>query len=149
MEDDIEVIQNPHILSKLVSDLDELVGSENWDILFTDQDTKNSEGIYIPCYSCAWRPNFTPDNPNRFEDRKMLGQFRKIGARYGAYSMIIRRSGIMKILEFIKKYKIFLPYDLDYNKPADIKMFTVLEDVVSTLPHASSDNNFPNLWFSK
>lgn len=149
MEDDIEVIQDPHILSKRISELDELIGQENWDILFTDQDTKDHEGNYVPCYSCAWRPNFLPCNPNRFKNRNTIGEFRQIGSRYGAYSMIIRRSGVIKILEFIKKYKIFLPYDLDYNMPDDIKMFTVIDDIVSTFPNASSDNNSPHLWFSK
>lgn len=149
MEDDIEVIQDPHILSKRISELDELIGQENWDILFTDQDTKDHEGNYVPCYSCAWRPNFLPCNPNRFKNRNAIGEFRQIGSRYGAYSMIIRRSGVIKILEFIKKYKIFLPYDLDYNLPDDIKMFTVIDDIVSTFPNASSDNNSPHLWFSK
>ena len=44
MEDDIRLIRNPHELSDLIPHLDLLVGKENWDILFTDQDTKNQQG---------------------------------------------------------------------------------------------------------
>ena len=40
MEDDIEVLQNPHRLSDLIDQLDLLVGSDGWDILFTDRDIK-------------------------------------------------------------------------------------------------------------
>jgi hypothetical protein len=41
MGDDIEVIQNPHVLSELTDKLDALVGNRGWDVLFTDHDTKS------------------------------------------------------------------------------------------------------------
>lgn len=97
MEDDIQIIKNPHTLSNMIKRLDARVGKGNWDILFTDQDTKNAQGNYVPCLSFAPRPNFSPTNPTRFSQRVNVGPyFKKIGARYGAYSMIIRRSGIEK-----------------------------------------------------
>lgn len=144
MEDDIQVIQNPHMISDLIDKLDALVDSK-WDILFTDQDTKDKNGNYVSCYSYAWRPNFVPENPLRFTKREDVSpEFRKISARYGAYSMIVRRSGMKKILKFIKEHKIFLPYDMDFYLPPKIKIYTVREDVVSTLPNALSDNGAPN-----
>ncbi len=141
MEDDIQIIKDPNTIPSLINKLDDLLG-KRWDILFTDQDTKNSRGEYVPCFSYAWRPNFTPKNPERFGERKdVSAEFRKIGARYGTYSMIVRRSGIKKILKFIKEFKIFLPYDMDFYLPNDISMYTVREDVVSTMPRALTDNN--------
>src|SRR5207237_6605093 len=38
MEDDVEVLDDPHRLSDLVSELDTLVGPDRWDVLFTDVD---------------------------------------------------------------------------------------------------------------
>ena len=73
MEDDIEVIKDPHLLSTLIEELDELV--PNWDILFTDQETKNNHGDYVPCFSYGGRPNFTPIDPSRFEERSDFGNF--------------------------------------------------------------------------
>ncbi len=144
IEDDILVIQNPHSLSDRISELDHLVGHNNWDILFTDQDTKNQKGQYVPCFSHARRPNFSPEFPQRFADRKNLNDtFRKIGARYGAYSMIIRRSGMQKILDFIKTHKIFFPYDMDFYLPNNITLYALINDVVSTQPNALSDNGKP------
>jgi hypothetical protein len=58
--------------------------------------------------------------------------------------MILRRSGIKKLLQFFKAHQIFLPYDMDYILPPGIKLFTVLEDVVSNFPKADSDNGAPN-----
>jgi len=145
MEDDIQVIQNPHILSYLVKKLDRLIGVQGWDILFTDQDTKNNRGEYVPCLGHALRLNFSPSDKKRFSRRYNIGpDFRRVGARYGAYSMIIRRSGIKKLLDFFKQYNLFLPYDMDFVMPNDIHLFSVIADVVSTRPNSPSDNGGPN-----
>lgn len=145
MEDDIQVIRDPHLITDAIKKMDKYVGRDNWDLLFTDQDTKNQEGKYVPCMGYAWRPNFTPANPGRFVSRRMIGQeLRQIGARYGAYSMIVRRSGMKKILDFFKTYQIFLPYDMDFYMPENIKLFCVMKDIVSTMPKAASDNGGAN-----
>lgn len=144
MEDDIQICQNPHLVSDLIEKLDQLVGKDGWDILFTDPDTKNSNGDYVICLSYAWRPNFSPPNPNRFATRRVVSSdFKQIGARYGTYSMIVRRSGIKKILDFIMQHGVFLPYDMDFYLPGDMRLFTVIHDVVSTQPRAFSDNGSP------
>ena len=145
MEDDIQVIKNPHLISEMISKLDAQVGKKGWDILFTDKDTKDQKGSYVVCSSYAQRPNFTPANVERFSMKQNISNdFRQIGARYGAYSMIIRRSGMRKLLKFFKKYQIFLPYDMDFCMPNNIKLFTVIDDIVSTLPKTFSDNGLPN-----
>jgi GR25 family glycosyltransferase involved in LPS biosynthesis len=144
MEDDIEVIQNPHLLPSLINKLDALLGKDGWDILFTDRDTKDRQGNYIICTSYAQKPNFVPANPIKFaEIQDISSDFRKIGARYGAYSMIVRRSGMKKMLNFIKKHKVFLPYDMEYTLPDDIRLYTLRDDVVSTQIRALSDNGAP------
>ena len=144
MEDDIQVIKNPHLISTCIERLDFLVGKGGWDILFTDKDTKNKKGEYIPCMGYARRPNFTPDNPQRFSTRQDInGEFTKIGARYGAYSMIVRRSGMKKILNFLKKYNLFLPYDMEFYLPNDMRLYAVTDDIVSTKIDALSDNGAP------
>lgn len=144
MEDDIEIVQDPHLISSMIRKLDILVGKENWDILFTDKDTKDKHGNYVVCLSHAPRPNFKPSNSQRFSQRKQVGlDFMKIGARYGTYSMIIQRSGMKKILDFFNTYNIFLPYDMDFYLPETIQLYTVLSDIVSTQPEALSDNLAP------
>lgn len=144
MEDDIEVIRDPRILSDMIDRLDALVGKDGWDFLFTDQDTKNNAGQYVPSYGHARRPNLDPGDSGRFEQRyDISNEFRRIGSRYGAYSMIIRRNGMREMLDYLKNYKIFLPYDMDYQMPTGIRMYTVIDDVVSTQINALSDNGAP------
>jgi GR25 family glycosyltransferase involved in LPS biosynthesis len=144
MEDDIFVAKDPTILPDLIDRLDLLVGHGNWDIMFTDPDTKNNDGVYVPCASFAKRPNFAPSNPQKFSLKQIISpDFRKVGARYGAYSMIVRRSGMKKILDFLKTYQIFLPFDMEYTLP-DIHLYTLNYDLVATQINALSDNGKPN-----
>jgi GR25 family glycosyltransferase involved in LPS biosynthesis len=145
MEDDIEIIQDPHLLSDRIDELDATVGKEGWDVLFTDRDSKNRDGNYVPCSSYAWRPNYTPADPYRFAEKRDISEhLLKIGARYGSYSMLLKRSGIRKILSFLKCHRVFLPYDMEYTQPNNIRLFCVKEDIVSTQPMAPSDNGVCN-----
>lgn len=144
MEDDIEIIRDPRLLPGIIRDLDKKVGANNWDILFTDQDTKNSNGQYVPCSAIAKKPDFHPKSLNQYRQSKSVGgKFIRKGARYGAYSMIVRRSGMKKILDFIKAHKIFLPYDMEFYLPEGIRMYSLKDDVVSTQIKALSDNGAP------
>jgi GR25 family glycosyltransferase involved in LPS biosynthesis len=144
MEDDIEVLQDPRIIPDLIYKLDAFVGEDGWDILFTDIDMRNREGQYNPCTGYAPRPNFSPADPNKFANRENISSdFKKIGARFGAHSMIIRRSGMKKILDFIRQYSIFLPYDMDNYLAPDIRMYSLTYDVISQLTYAISDNGTP------
>lgn len=145
MEDDILVVGDPTLVPDLIDKLDSLVGRDGWDILFTDPDTKSNNGQYVPCLAYARRPNFSPWNPDRFAQRTVISSdFKKVGARYGAYSMIIRRSGMKKILDFLKAYKVFLPYDMEFQFPSDMNLYSLNYDLVATQINAPSDNGSPN-----
>lgn len=145
LEDDIEIIRDPRCIPELIDKLDDLVGKEGWDILFTDRDIRKKNGEYNPCYWHANRPNFTPWNADSFARRSAISpDFQKIGARWGAHSMIIRKSGMKKILNFFKVYRIFFPYDMDFIFPSDIysdiQLYTVFNDIVSNQVDSVSDN---------
>ena len=145
MEDDIEVLGDPKTIPDLIDDLDRVVGKGNWDVLFTDRDIRDSNGNHKETIWAARRPDYAESLPkNNFAENTLVGShFRKIGARYGATSMIIRRSGMKKLLQFFDTHSIFLPYDLDFIYPRNIKLYTVLEDVVSNLAKSLSDNGSP------
>jgi GR25 family glycosyltransferase involved in LPS biosynthesis len=145
MEDDVLIVRDPHLLSERIEELDAAVGKEGWDILFTDTDTIGRDGKRVACAAYARRPNFSPANPHRFAEKTLVTpNLRSIGSRYGSYSMIVRRSGMKKILNFFKRYQIFLPYDMEYTQPNDIHLYTVLDDIVTTQFDAPTDNGFPN-----
>lgn len=143
MEDDIEVRRDPRILSDLIVKLDVEVGKGNWDILFTDRDIRSASGEYVSSTTAAKRPDYV--SRNNFALRRQISpDFFEVGSRYGAHSMIIRRSGMQKLLEFMTAHQQFLPYDMDYTLPKGIKFICVTEDVVTNLPKAPTDNGAPN-----
>ncbi len=133
MEDNIEVIRDPRIISDVIDRLDQQVGVGNWDILFTDRDFRNQKLEYVRSTGYALRPNYRPQNPARFTEEREFDWFRKVGARFGATSMIIRRSGIEKILSFLKTYQLFLPYDIELAAHSDMRLYTVKDDIISNL----------------
>jgi len=143
MEDDVEAISDPNLISQLIPKLDDYV--KDWDILFTDTDTKDQYGKHVPCRAVAARPNVLIEPLSSYFQRfyPIGTDFSRIGMRYGAYSMIIRRSGMEKILEYFKKYGIFIPYDMDIWLNPDLKMYCVLQDIVSHRPGSPTDNSYP------
>lgn len=143
MEDDIKIITDPQIIPSLLTELTNL--DSNWDILFTDANSKNNLGDYVPCQALAMRPNapIAPLSSYLNKSHLVNKNFSSIGMRYGTYSMIIHRSGMKKILDYYKKYAIFLPYDADYWLDTSLKMYHTNIDIVSTIPNAISDNGKP------
>lgn len=144
MEDDVQVLKDPRVLPDLIAKLDELVGKDNWDVLFTDRDIRDAEGNPKACYWGAKRPDISSSQLNNFAQRTVTGEFCQVGARWGAHSMILRRCGIKKLLQYFKAHQIFFPYDMDFIFPPGIKLFSLLEDIVSNDPKAASDNGGPN-----
>jgi hypothetical protein len=53
--------------------------------------------------------------------------------------MIWTKKGMEKALRFYEKHKIFMPYDLDLVLIPDIRIYSVMEDVVTNLLNAQSD----------
>jgi len=134
LEDDIIVVDDPHKLSALLEELDVLVGPEGWDVLYTDFDylvvdkTKDLAS-QIPL---MWRPDMPYLNIQFLAEHKDVGgKFMKIGSRMRAHSMIYRRSGIEKILEFYRAHDNFLPYDQEIALIPGISLYVVKNSVVS------------------
>ncbi|MBS0620311.1 MAG: glycosyltransferase family 25 protein [Verrucomicrobia bacterium] len=146
IEDDIEVLQNPHILSDLIEELDQLVGKNGWDFLFTDRDIRDANGNHKTSYWAARRPDLPETgHVNDYALKRKVGDhFCQIGSRWGSTSQIVRRSGMKKLLQYFKAHQLFFPYDMEFILPYGIKLYAVEEDVVSNYPKAASDNGGPN-----
>jgi GR25 family glycosyltransferase involved in LPS biosynthesis len=142
MEDDVEALSDPREIPDLIRKLDRL---DDWDILFTDVDTKDPKGKAVPCRALAARPNVPVEPLAQFLEKfcAVGNDFNRIGMRYGAYSMIVRRSGMKKILDYYRKYRIFIPYDMDFWLCSNLKMYTPRKDIVSHRMNAPSDNLQP------
>ncbi len=131
MEDDIDILKDPNVLSSLVEELYSL--DPKWDLLYTDYDcvmmdkTKSIEA-QIPW---MWRPDMPFFNLAQLFGKEPLGSFFRIGSRMRAHSIIYSRSGIEKILAFYQEHGNFLPYDNEVAMIPEIRMYVVRDSVVS------------------
>lgn len=146
LEDDFSIMDNPHLLPDLVDKLDLEVGADGWDILYTDPDylfvdeTRDLQE-QIPM---KWRPDmpYFPLKP-LLEHTPVGNDFYKIGSRNRTHSMIIRRSGMEKILNFYKRCHIFLPYDHELAFIPGIRLFVTKKSIVD-VNEADSDTKNKN-----
>jgi len=141
MEDDISIKQDPQLLSQYIKKLDSVVGKNKWDILYTDTD-KCDKDIYeagndfeSDLKGDLWfyiRPDLDLSDHSIYAKRTIINEdFIKIGSRLRAHSLIIRRAGIKKILDFMKEHHIFLQYDHELAIVPGIQMFNLRSDVVT------------------
>jgi hypothetical protein len=142
MEDDIQVQQLPCLLPSLIEELDQI--DPDWDILFTDPDLKGPQGTPIPCRALAIRPDITMYPLSYYLEKfqPINTRLSKIGMRYGSHSMIFRRSGLRKILEYYKKHALFLPYDCDFWLVPSLRMYCPTQEIISG-HHFITDNGTP------
>lgn len=145
MEDDIEVVMSPWHFPDLIEKLDLLVGKDNWDVLFTDRDYRTGKDQHLKAYGAAKRPDMDCTQKARYQEQYTMNvqvspDFSKVSARFGTHSMIIRRCGIKKLLEYSKAHAIFLPYDLDNYLVPGINRYATVCDIVTNMLGALSDN---------
>lgn len=142
-EDDIMICEDPHQLSSFIHCLNEVC--PDWDILYTDVDTKNSSGKRVPSLSSDFRPDEDHWPLEYYTTRIPINhEIDQIRQRFGAYSMIISRSGIKKILNYFTSRFLWTSYDIDIHYIPNIIQFSLNRDLVSvdfTLPSDTEKNN--------
>jgi len=154
MEDDIVIKQDPQKLSSLVKKLDDLVGKQGWDILYTDTDAADAslynkqQDFEKDLTADLWffeRPDMNLSDRSSLAKRCVLSEdFVKIGSRMRTHSMIIRRSGMKKILDFEKARHICIPYDHEIALVPNIEMFHLRYNVVTHDGFSQSDTHTGN-----
>lgn len=141
LEDDFKIIQNPHNLSSLIKKLDDTVGSENWDILYTDLDTHDSPIYFeknnfiepLKGLDLAWflRPDVLPNPEKLFFRQKISEDFVRVGSRMRTHSYILNRSGIEKIAKFYQTHGAYCPIDHEIFLIEDFNAYSLAYNVIS------------------
>lgn len=139
IEDDIKVVSDPHELPFLISTLNNL--KPDWDVFFTDNEIKGADGVAVPCTMIRPRPLVNIQSLEYYTQRTPLTpDIVKIGMRFGSHSMIVNRSGMKKLLDFFKQYKIYFPYDIDNFFVPGINLYSCSRDIVTNMSGWLSDN---------
>lgn len=145
LEDDFTVNGNPHELSKYINELNRLVGENEWDVLFTDDDDYfTSDNLLANFGRSSWMKPGVPMN-NSFVERTNVGDhFYKIGGRTQAHSYLVSRSGMKKIIDSVTSQGLFLPYDTELPCIPGIKLYNLKHDLVH-----GRDRKYSDTWVQR
>lgn len=129
-EDDIWIHENPHQLSELICEL--FKTDPNWDILYTDSDSKNKRGEVLPSVGSDFRQDLPHENLSYYVTREILNKdLVKVNQRFGAYSLIFSKRGIEKVLRYFTSNYLWTAYDIDIHYIPGIREYCIRRDVVS------------------
>ena len=139
LEDDVELQQAKEVLEARIAELDQRVGADGWDILYTDPDQIRSLNPFTP-----WICGAPPKRPDFVLQRKMSrtalsATLETVSARYGTYSMVLNRSALHKLLTFFRHHGLFGPIDGDLHLVPGLREYACRDYVVTNLVTGMSD----------
>jgi GR25 family glycosyltransferase involved in LPS biosynthesis len=139
LEDDVELLKSKHVLEARIAELDQRVGPEGWDILYTDPDPRrglNPLTAWI-CGTLPKRPDFA--SQHKMKRTPLSDALETVSARYGTYSMVLNRSALQKLLTFFRHYGLFGPIDGDLHLVPGLREFVCRDPVVTNCVAGVSD----------
>ena len=144
LEDDFSLPEDPRSLALFIEELDAAVGKDGWDMLYTDPmalEVDRTKEI-APQIRWMWRPDMPFLNVDFLAQHQDVSpNLRKIGSRMRAHSIVYRRCGIKRILDFYRERNNFLPYDQEAALIPGIRMFETRRSVV-TAYETNSDTRY-------
>lgn len=129
-EDDIQINEPKEVIDNLIVNLSSI--DPEWDLLFTDPDTKNSKGENVISWDLCVRPD-QPALPLRYYRQRIVvsDDLMRIGQRFGTYSFVISQRGINKILDYFSHVYLWSPIDIDIFYIPDIRAYAARRDIVT------------------
>lgn len=139
MEDDLDFREDIQQLPALIRELGQI--DSHWDIFYTDTNSKNNKGEYVPSLGEDFRPDVPHMDLEYYLKRtKVSDNIMKIGQRFGAYSMFVSSLGMKKIINYFNHYYFWTPYDIDIHYIPGIRQYATIKDIVSVLTIGESDS---------
>lgn len=129
-EDDIEILEDPAVLEEVILELSST--DPDWDILFTDINSKNSRGKLIQNELIFARPD-QPLFPEAYYRKRIpvSETLERVHFRVGTYSYLISQRGVNKILNYFSHVYLYLPIDLDMHFIPTIRSYCTRREIVS------------------
>lgn len=130
MEDDVSFDQDPHQIDHLLKELSKI--DPEWDIFYTDVDSKDPSGNRVPSRGMDVRPDQNVE-PLVFYNREIpvTEELTLIGQRFGTYSYVISKRGMKKILDYFDSYFLWSPLDVDIHYVKGLKEYRPNEDIAT------------------
>lgn len=129
-EDDIEILEDPKNLENVILELSS--HDPEWDILFTDRNSKNSKGTFITNIKVVARPDQPLFPLSYYKERIIVNdKLEKVHLRVGCYSYLVSERGIRKILDYYAHVYLWPPIDIDLFFIPSIRIYGSRKDIIS------------------
>ena len=133
LEDDVEFAQDCKHIPQLLSDLTK--ADPDWDIFYTDPNSKNTNREVLISYAHHPRPDQEVFPVEHYLERTPISDdIEQIRRRFGTYSMIISKKGIQKILDYFTHVYLWETIDGDLHFIPGIKEYAARKDIVTVWP---------------
>jgi len=138
MEDDIDIVKDPNLVPFLIKELIQI--DDDWDVFYTDIDSKNGQGDRVVSLSSDFRPDtvYLPLEyyTNRYE---VSHNIQHIGQRFGNYSYVVSRKGIPLCSGSLKISGSSVPARITPS----MSFFAFIRSTMASKPARVSGKNFP------
>src|SRR5262249_49315276 len=136
LEDDIEFVEDPHQISGFIAKLNKI--DPNWDVLYTDIDSKNNLGVRVPALDSDFRPDrmFIYSLEHYLKRTMLSDDLMRLGQRYGMYSLLISRKGMKKIYNYFTHVYLWTAIDIDIHYIPTIREYSITRDIVTIWCHS-------------
>jgi GR25 family glycosyltransferase involved in LPS biosynthesis len=142
LEDDVEFLENVRQLSDLLLQLFKI--DPEWDLFYTDIDSKDAKGNYVRSLGSNFRPDQKARPLRYYTQRTLISKdIMKIRQRFGMYSVFYSRKGMKKILDYATHVYLWIGFDIDIHYVPNIQQYSVTRDIVSIHSREISDTNNP------
>lgn len=144
LEDDVEILDDPRQIPKLVVDLFSI--DPDWDILYTDVDFRDTTNGYIRSVDMDIRPCQKAESREFYAERiPVSDDIMQIRSRFGTYSMIISKKGAVKIFEYFTARPLWTAIDIDIHYIPEIREYSLRRDLVSNIRGSPSDTFYDSI----
>lgn len=135
-EDDVEMVEDPKNMKPLVKALSSI--DPNWDILYTDIDSKHKTGETALALGTDFRPDRRMAYPLEHYLRRTLvsADLMRIGQRYGMYSYLVSRKGMKKIYNYFSHVYLWTAIDIDIHYIPTIRQYSTTREIVTVWAHS-------------
>ena len=129
-EDDLAFVENPKQVSSLLAKLEAI--DQEWDIFYTDPETKDAKGGCLPSLGSDFRPDEMHLPLSYYLQKIVVAKdILRIYQRFGAYSMCISQRGIDKILKYFLSRSLWTAYDVDLHYVPGLREYCSAKDIVT------------------
>ena len=139
LEDDVEILRDPKILTNVIAKLDQL--DPQWDILYTDLDFVKKDGTHTQCLAFPIEKKYPfPHSLDYYTYRENVSKsIQLIRSRYGMASMIVSERGMKKVLNYFTTYDdILWPIDIEIHYIEGIRQYGIIDPVATNANFAFS-----------